>query len=206
VTETDSGRVSDASDGDSTDRPLSPISPPITPTLSRSYTLPVPHRSTIRSTLVETSEPTFKVTSDAATRRIKMERIRKLLGECVPVEAVFPHESPDDADEDEGYVQVITEKKSTQQVNIDLRPRWKSSPTVVAFDVIYECPDEHGSEGLSNGLSLASRAPKDPATTASPNGSYTVPPRKLGKLVRRPTRDRVSEAVTSLRNITLVSS
>lgn len=136
-----------------------------------------------------------------------MERIRRRLGECVPVEAVFPQESPEDeADEDEDYVQVITEKKSTR-VNLDLRPRWKPSSAVVAFDVIYECPDEHGNEGLSNGLSLASRASvKDSSITSSSDCSHTVSRRHSGKLVRKPRRERVSETVTSLRNVTLLSS
>ena len=125
-----------------------------------------------------------------------MERIRKRLGECVPVEAVFPHESPDDVDEDEDYVQVITEKEKPTRLNIDLRPRWKSSPAVVAFDVIYECPGEHGDEGLANGLSLASVTSNDTAAT-NPRSSHTAPPRQLGKLVKRSRRRHVPETVTS---------
>ena len=182
--------VSDASDGGSTDHLLTPIIPSAPSSVSRSYTLPVPHRKTIPSPFIETSEPVFKVTSEAATRRLKMERIRKRLGECVPVDAVFPHQSPDDEDEDVDYVEVMTERKSPQ-VNVDVRPRWKSSPAVVAFDVVYECPHEHGDEGLANGLRLASRTLKS-STSTSLRSSNTPPPRQWGKLVKR-TR-RASEA------------
>lgn len=206
VTETDPPQVPDASDGDFTDRPISPPITPTSPSISRSYTLSVPHRNSISSPFIENSEPTFKVTSEAATRRLKMERIRKRLGECVPVDAVFPHESPDDEDEDGDYVQIISEMKpKPTQVNIDLRPRWKSSSAVVAFDVIYECPDEHGSEGLSNGLTLPSMTHKV-STTASPRSSYTTPPRNPGKLVKKSRRRRVSETETSPRNISPLSS
>lgn len=112
-----------------------------------------------------------------------MERIRKRLGECVPVDAVFPHESQDDDEEDGDYVEIITERKPAQ-VNVDVRPRWKSSSTVVAFDVIYECPDEHGDEGLANGLSFAPKAPKRHVSMnlKSPNTSF---PRHWGKLIKR---------------------
>lgn len=190
ATDADTPLISDASDGGSTDRLVSPISPPITPvtpTAPRSYTLPIPGREVIPSPFVETSEPTFKVTSEASTRRLKMERIRKRLGECVPVDAVFPHESSDDEDEDGDYVQVITEKKPAQ-VNINLRPRWKSSAAVVAFDVIYECPDEHGDEGLANGLGLAPKTPKNP-DFMSPESSHAAPLRQRGKLIKRLRRE-----------------
>lgn len=204
VPEKDFPPASDVSDGDSTDRLPSPTSP-TTPPMSRSYTLHVPHRNSISSPFTETSEPAFKITSEAATRRLKMERIRKRLGECVPVEAVFPHPSPDDVDEDGDYVQIFTEKEKPAQVNIDLRPRWKSSSAVVAFDVIYECPDEHGDEGLVNGLNFSSRAPKVPVTM-SPRSSYTAPPRQSGKLVKRSRSSRVSETGKSSRSITPSSS
>ena len=189
VMDADSSQASDASDGDSTDRLLSPISPPITPispSTPRSYTLPIPRRKTLPSYFIETSEPTFKVTSEATTRRLKMERIRKRLGECVPVEAVFPDESPDGGDEDEDYVKVTAEKPP--QVNVDLRPRWRSSSAFVAFDVIYECPDEHGDEGLANGLSLAPRISKNPTPT-DPRNSCAAPARRPGKLVKKSRRE-----------------
>ena len=176
---------SDASDGGSTDHLLTPISPPgapTTPSISRSYTLPVPRGRTGPSPFIETSEPAFKVTSEAATRRLKMERIRKRLGECVPVDAVFPHESPDDEVEDGDYVEVTMGKKPVQ-VNVDVRPRWKSSSAVVAFDVVYECPDQHGDEGLTNGLNLASRTPKS-STPMGLGRSNTSLPRKLVKRTR----------------------
>ncbi|KAF9652693.1 hypothetical protein BDM02DRAFT_3108779 [Thelephora ganbajun] len=181
--------LSDAFGGDSTDHLLSPMrSPasPITTSVSRSYTLPVPRRRTVPALFIDAPEPAFRVTSEAATRRLKMERIRKRLGECVPVEAVFPHESSDGEGEDGDYVQVIVEKKPAQ-VNVDVRPRWKSSSAVVAFDVIYECPDEHGDEGLVNGLSLPSRTPKN-RIFMGPRSSNTAPPRRWGKLVKRTGR------------------
>jgi len=180
-----SSPVSDTSDGGSTDHLLTPISrsaSPITPSTSRSYTLPVPRRGSILSPPIETSEPIFKVTSEAATRRLKMERIRKRLGECVPVGAVFPHESPDDQDEDGVYVEAVTEKKPAQ-VNVRIRPRWKSPSTVVAFDVIYECPDEHGDESLANGFRLSSGTPKSSVPTGLRNSNTG------GKLVKRTRRD-----------------
>ena len=188
-----SSPVSDASDGGSTDHLLTPISPPVAP-VSRSYTLPVPHRRTVPSPSIETSEPAFKVTSEAATRRLKMERIRKRLGECVPVDAVFPHQSPDGEDEDGDYVEVMTARKPVQ-VNVDVRPRWKSSSAVVAFDVIYECPDQHGDEGLTNGLNLASRTPKNSSST-SLGSSNTAFPRHWGKLVKRTRTDSYSRGET----------
>ena len=160
------------------------LTPPVSPnsSLSRSYTLPVPRRRTVPSLFIDTSEPTFKVTSEAATRRLKMERIRKRLGECVPVEAVFPHESLDDEDEDGDCVE------KPVPVNINVRPRWKSSSAALAFDVIYECPDEHGDEGLSSGLSLAPRTPKTPIS-ASLGRSNTTFPRQWGKLVKKARRE-----------------
>ena len=114
-----------------------------------------------------------------------MERIRKLLGECVPVEAVFPHESPDgeDGDGDGDYVEVVAGKEPAQ-VNIDVSPRWRSSPGVVAFDVVYECPGEHGDEGLANGLNFASRPPKRPISM-TPRSSNSASPRQSGKLSKR---------------------
>ena len=168
----------------STDHLLAPTTPPVSPgsSLSRSFTLPVPRRRTIPSLFIDTSEPTFKVTSEAATRRLKMERIRKRLGECVPVEAVFPHESLDDEDEDGDYM------GKPIPVNVNVRPRWKSSSAVLAFDVIYECPDEHGDEGLANGLSLATRTPKAPKS-ASLGRSNTTFPRQWGKLVKKARRE-----------------
>jgi len=102
------------------------------------------------------------------------------LGECVPVDAVFPHESPDGEDEDADYVQVATEKRPTQ-VNVDVRPWWKSSSAVVAFDVIYECPGEHGDEGLANGLSTPN--------SSAPTSPKTAFPRQWGKLVKRARKD-----------------
>jgi hypothetical protein len=116
-----------------------------------------------------------------------MERVQKRLGEGVPVEAVFPHESPDDGDDDGDYVEVTAEKKPTR-VNVDLRPRWKPSSTFVTFDVIYECPDEHGDEGLANGLSLASKTPKH-SIPASSRNSHTAPRRPLGKLIKKSRRE-----------------
>lgn len=175
----------DPSDGDSTDCLLTPISAqtsPIMPSVSRSYTLPVPRRATISSPFIETSEPAFKVTSEAATRRMKMDRIRKRLGECVPVDAVFR-----DEDEDGDYVEVIKEKKPAQ-VNVDVRPRWKSSAAVVAFDVVYECPDVHGDEGLASGLRPAPRTPKSPSPTAL-RGSNTASPGRWGKLIKRTRKE-----------------
>ena len=109
------------------------------------------------------------------------------MGECVPVDAVFPHESPDGEDEDGDYVQVATEKRPTQ-VNVDVRPWWKPSSAVVAFDVVYECPDEHGDEGLASGLSLISGTPKSSAST-SPKASNPAFPRQWGKLVKRTRKD-----------------
>ena len=183
--ETDSPQSSPASDvldGDSADldhllAPMSPPLSPITSSLSRPYTLSVPRRRSIPSLFIDTSEPVFKVTSEAATRRLKMERIRKRLGECVPVEAVFPRGYRDDEE-----VRVLTEKKPVQ-VNVDVRPRWKASSVAVTFDVIYECPDEHGDEGLSNGLSLAPRAPK------SLGRSDTASSRQWGRLIKKTRRD-----------------
>ena len=135
-----------------------------------------------------TFEPTFKVTSEASTRRLKMERIRKRLGECVPVEEVFHRESPDGEDEDGDYVRVTPVKEPTQ-INVDVRPRWKASPAVLAFDVIYECPSEHGDEGLANGLGLSSKTPKGSSSTStSPKRSNTAPLRYSGKLVKRQSR------------------
>jgi len=178
-----SSPVCDVSDGDSTDHLLGSKSLPvfpITPSLSRSYTLPVPRKGPVPSLSIDTAEPSFKVTSEAATRRLKMERIRKRLGECVPVGAVFPDD--ENEDEDQGYVEVITEKKPAQ-VNVDVSPRWKSSSAVVAFDVIYECPDEHGDEGLANGLTFGPKTSKSP-TTPSTRNSGTFP-RQWGKLIKR---------------------
>ena len=177
---------------DSTDRLLAPTSPPvspITPSLSRAYTLPVPRSGVVPSLFIDTPEPTFKVTSEAATRRLKMERIRKRLGECVPVEAVFPYEYRDDElgdegeDEDGDYAEAIVETKRAP-VNVNVRPRWKSSSAVVAFDVIWECPDEHGDEGLANGLSFAPRIPKAPISPNLGKSNATFP-RQWGKLVKR---------------------
>jgi hypothetical protein len=173
---------SDASDCGSTDHLLTPISTP-TPSVSRSFTLSVSRGGSVPSPFIETSEPVFKVTSEAATRRLKMERIRKRLGECVPVGAVFPHQSPGDEDEDGDYVEVVPEKRPVQ-VNVDVRPRWKSSSAVVAFDVVYECPDKHGDEGLTNGLGPASRSSKSSVPTSHGN-SNTAFPRLRGKLVKR---------------------
>lgn len=181
--------VSDPSDGGSTDHLLSPISrpaSPISPSVPRSYTLPVPQRP-VPEPYIEIPEPTFKVTSEAATRRMKMERIRKRLGECVPVDAVFPHESPDGEDEDGVYVEAATEKKPAQ-VSVHVRPRWKPSSAVVAFDVVYECPDEHEDEGLANGLTPAPKAPKI-STPTGPRNSNIVFSRQWGKLVKRSRRD-----------------
>lgn len=118
---------------------------------------------------------------------MKMERVRKRLGECVPVEAVFPHKHRDDEDEDGDYVDVITEKKPAR-VNVDVSPRWKSSAAVLAFDVIYECPDEHGDEGLANGLSFPSRTPKSSNPTDL-GRSNTALPRQWGKLVKKTGRE-----------------
>jgi len=180
-----SSPVSDASDGDSTDHLLTPISPPVapvTPSASRSYTLPVPRKRTGPSPFIETSEPAFKVTSEAATRRLKMERIRKRLGECVPIDAVFPHESPDGEGEDRDYVEVSVGKRPAR-VNVNVRPRWKSSSAVVAFDVVYECPGEHGDEGLTSGLNLASRTLRS-STSMSLGSSNAASPRKLVKRTR----------------------
>jgi len=174
-----------AGDTDSTQHLLTPTTPPVspvTPCLSRSFTLPVPRRRAIPSLFTDTSEPAFKVTSEAATRRLKMERVRKRLGECVPVEAVFPPESLDDEDEDGDYVE------APAPVNVSVRPRWKSSSAIVAFDVIYECPDEHGDEGLASGLSLAPRTPKGPIST-SLGRSNTTFPRQWGKLVKKARRE-----------------
>jgi len=174
-----------AGDTNSTDHLLAPTTPPVSPntSLSRSYTLPVPRRRTIPSLFIDTSEPAFKVTSEAATRRLKMERIRKRLGECVPVEAVFPHESLDDEDEDGDYA-----VGRAPPVNVNVRPRWKSSSAVLAFDVIYECPDEHGDEGLASGLSLAPRTPKT-SISASLGRSNTTFPGQWGKLVKKARRE-----------------
>jgi hypothetical protein len=183
-----SSPISDVS-GESTDNLLTPMpSPPATPTTpsqSRPYTLHVPHRKAVPALSIDTSEPSFKVTSDATTRRLKMERIRKRLGECVPVDAVFSDESP--VDEDGDYVEV-TPESAPAQVNVDVRPRWKSSSNVVAFDVIYECPDEHGDEGLANGLSLAPMSSKGPAFSSLRNLN-TAFPRQWGKLVKRTRRE-----------------
>ena len=88
------------------------------------------------------------MTSDATARQLKMERIRKRLGECVPVDAVFSDESP--VNEGGGYVEV-TPESAPAQVNVNVRPRWKSSSNVVVFDVIYECLDEYGDEGWQMG-------------------------------------------------------
>ena len=106
------------------------------------------------------------------------------MGECVPVEAVFPHESLDDEEED--YVEVI--QTPPARVDVSVRPRWKSTSAVVAFDVIYECPDEHGDEGLASGLSLPLKTPKTP-TSASLGRSNTTFPRHWGKLVKRARRE-----------------
>jgi len=179
----ESSPVFDALCEDSTDHLLTPLASPVTPSLSRSYTLPVPGRGPVPSLFIDTSEPTFKVTSEAATRRLKMERIRKRLGECVPAEAVFPHDPGDDENEDGDYVEVITEKKPAQ-VNVDVRPRWKTSSAVVAFDVVYECPANHGDEGLANGLSSAPRTSKSRIPT-SLRSSNTSLPRRWEKLVKR---------------------
>ena len=112
-----------------------------------------------------------------------MERIRRRLGECVPVDAVFPNESPDDQDQGGDYVEAVTAKPA--QVNVHIRPRWKSSPsTVVAFDVIYECPGEHGDEGLASGLMLPSKTPESSVPMGLSNFN-TAFPRQWGKLVKR---------------------
>lgn len=183
-------QFSDALDCGSTDHLLTPVGPPvapITPPVSRSYTLSVPRRGTVSLPSIETSEPSFKVTSEAATRRLKMERIRKRLGECVPVGAVFPHECPDDEDEDEDYAEVVTAKRPAQ-VNVDVRPRWKSSSAVLAFDVVYDCPAHNGNESPTSGLKSASRTSKSSSPT-SLGSSNTPSPKQRGKLVKRTRSD-----------------
>lgn len=40
--------------------------------------------------------PAFQIPSESAVRRAKMERLRRRLGECVPVELVFPRGADDD--------------------------------------------------------------------------------------------------------------
>ena len=58
-------------------------------------------------------EPNFTIPSEAAMRRAKMDRVRKLLGEGVPVHLVFPNESchdeeaEDDDDDDESVYEDI---------------------------------------------------------------------------------------------------
>ncbi|EIN10279.1 hypothetical protein PUNSTDRAFT_43248 [Punctularia strigosozonata HHB-11173 SS5] len=42
--------------------------------------------------------PTFRIRTEASERRAKMERVRRLLGECVPVELVFPTREEGDDD------------------------------------------------------------------------------------------------------------
>jgi hypothetical protein len=74
-----------------------------------------------------------------------MERIRKRLGECVPVEALFPEK---DEREDDEY-----SKESIDISESGHRSHFAANCTSLA--AVYEYPDEHGDEGLSPGFDNA---------------------------------------------------
>jgi hypothetical protein len=48
----------------------------------------------------QVSAPSFRIPSDSAMRRAKMERLRRRLGECVPVALVFPKLQPEVIEEE----------------------------------------------------------------------------------------------------------
>lgn len=71
-----------------------------------------------------------------------MERIRKKLGECVPVEAVFPENDENENDEALDFVVVD-------------RHRSNFAAKSTSLEAVFESPDEHGGEGLDSGLRYA---------------------------------------------------
>jgi len=77
-----------------------------------------------------------------------MERIRKKLGECVPVEAVFPEEDEDhyedDTDEESDFVFIDPQ-----------RSHFAAKST--SLEAVFESPEEHGEEGLVSGIRYATQ-------------------------------------------------
>ena len=74
--------------------PVSPISPP--PSYSTediTYTLNVPRAQTTNSFYTE--EPSFVIPTNSTTRREKMDRVKRKLGNGVPLDLVFPHRDCD---------------------------------------------------------------------------------------------------------------
>jgi len=78
-----------------------------------------------------------------------MERIRKKLGECVPVEAVFPEgdedEYEDDTDEESDFVLVGPQ-----------RSHFAAKST--SLEAVFESPEEHGEEGSVSGIRYTTQA------------------------------------------------
>jgi len=72
-----------------------------------------------------------------------MERVRKRLGECVPVGAVFPEEIEENADSD---AEIFEEDDADWIEAIKASHRSNFAAQFTSLDAVFECPDEHGEE------------------------------------------------------------